>query len=830
MGCFAAFMLNSLLDLAQGRSYYSCMKFLRNVIATGFWALLSMMITMVIILGCVYTYMELQLPNVEVLKDVHWQVPMKVYTADGKLIAEYGAKRRIPVTLDQIPKLLIQATLATEDRRYYSHPGVDFIGLVRAAKAVIETGRKVQGAGTITMQVARNFFLTHKKTYTRKIKEILLALKIDKELSKDKVLELYFNKIYYGNRAYGVGAAARVYYGKTLDQLNLPQLAMIAGLPQAPSRDNPLRNPKAAIRRRNHVLYRMLDQGYITKAQYQQATRAPITASYHEQRVQVRAPYIAELVRQMMVAQYGKKAYESGYKVYTTINSQLQLDASHVLQDGLLAYTQRHGYRKPTQNLGWPDLQDLPVWQKTLASMPDVDRLQPAAVLTVGYQYITVLLANGKDVRINWNGLSWARPQLADGYVGLKPKRASDIVNPGDVIWVFPEPNNQWRLTQLPQAQGALISMSPKNGAILALVGGFDYSLSNFNRVIMAQRQPGSNFKPFIYSAALAKGYTLASTINDAPVVMNDTGENRLWRPTNDTRKFYGPTRVRVGLTESRNLVSIRLLQLIGVPYAINYLNKFGFDTNKLPHSLSLALGSGVVSPLHIAQGYSTFANGGYAVHPHFIAKIVSQNNRVIYQANPATAPDPDASSAAVASTQPVNIAPEVLTPQNAYLMTQAMRGVIQSGTGRAAKVLHRSDLAGKTGTTNKQRDAWFSGFDSKVETTVWVGFDNMKSLHEYGAQAALPIWINFMRYALKGVPESTMAQPSDIVTVRIDPKTGLLASPDQSNAIFEVFRRQFEPTQYASSGSNNASPYGPNSASSVAPDSSGANQAEPLF
>ena len=806
------------LDPIVPPTYHVAMKTFRKILATCFWTMLSMMITMVIVFSVVYSYMELQLPNVEVLKDVHWQVPLRVYSADGKLIAEYGAKRRIPVKLDQIPKQLIDATLATEDARYYHHPGVDFISLIRAAKAVIQTGRKVQGAGTITMQVARNFFLTHKKTYTRKIKEILLALKIDKELSKNKVLELYFNKIYYGNRAYGVAAAARVYYGKRLNQLNLAQLAMIAGLPQAPSVNNPIQNPRGALARRNHVLARMLDVGYITKATYQKTIKAPVTARYHGQQVQLRAPYVAEMVRQMMVDEFGRKAYEMGLKVYVTINGKDQLDAAHALQDGLLAYTQRHGFRKPAENLGQPTPQNRVAWQKTLKKMDTVDRLRPGAVMQVGAQSITVMLATGQDVQVNWSGLSWARPALRDGYVGAKPTTASNIVQVGDVVWLFHEPTGAWRLTQIPKAQGAIVVLNPMDGAILALDGGFDYSLSNFNRATMAERQPGSNFKPFVYSAALSKGFTLASTINDAPVVINDSGENALWRPMNDTRKFYGPTRVRVGLQQSRNLVSIRLLQLTGVKYAVNYIKRFGFDVNKLPHTLSLALGSGVVTPLHIAQGYSTFANGGFAIKPYFIQKI-TEGGQLIYQATPVQAcpaciDDPTLPSAQ----RPQPEALQVLTPQNAYLMTQAMRGVITNGTGRAALSLDRTDLAGKTGTTNQQMDAWFSGFDSKVEATVWVGFDNMTSVHEYGAQAALPIWINFMRHALKGIPESTMPRPANIVTVRIDPKTGLLATPDQRNAIFEVFRRRYEPTQFASTA-NNTSPYnGPEPATQSAP------------
>lgn len=756
------------------------------------------MITLVIVLGVVYTYMELQLPNVDVLKDVHMQVPLRVYTRNGKLITQYGTKRRIPVTLQQIPKQLVKAVLAVEDARYYSHPGVDFVSLVRAAKAVIKTGRKVQGASTITMQVARNFFLTRKKTYIRKVKEILLALKIDKELSKDKVLELYLNKVYFGNRAYGVAAAAQVYYGKRLNQLTLAQIAMIAGLPQAPSRNNPLRRPRAAIKRRNHVLKRMYEVGYITKKMYQKAIRAPITASYHGLRSQIRAPYIAEMVRQVMVSEYGKRAYEMGLKVYTTISAKLQIGANHALHKGLIAYSERHGYRGPVQYLGVPNIKLLPKWQTILRKMPNVDQLLPAIVLIDKQQSVQALVATGDVIRIPWSGLAWARPALRHGWVGRKPEKASDVVKPGDLIWVSRDKKGRWQLNQTPQVQGALISLNPQDGAVLALTGGFDYSLSNFNRVTQAQRQPGSNFKPFIYSAALAKGYTLASVINDAPVVIRDTGENRYWRPRNDTLKFYGPTRLRVGLTQSRNLVSIRLLQAIGVPYALNYIRRFGFDPTRLPHSLSLALGSGTVTPVQIALGYSVFANGGYRIVPYFIQKI-EENNKIVFQADPTYACEICITQAHPPEDKiPTSMAPQVLTPQNAYLITKALQGVIQTGTGRGARILKRTDIAGKTGTTNDKVDAWFSGFNNNIETTVWVGFDNLKPLHEYGSQAALPIWIDYMRVALRGTPEKTMPQPPKMVTVRIDPKNGMLANPGQANAIFEEFRKKHEPRAFS--------------------------------
>ena len=757
------------------------LKSFRRFINHFLWLLMSLMLVILVIGGILYAYMELELPDVSVLNDVHMQVPLRIYSADGKLIAEYGAKRRAPVTIDQVPKQLIQAILATEDARFYSHPGVDFIGIVRAAIAVIATGHKVQGASTITMQVARNFFLNPKKTYERKIKEILLAIKIDKTFSKEKILELYLNKVYFGSRAYGVSAAAHVYYGKSLSQLTLPQMAMIAGLPQAPSRNNPLNNPTNAMVRRNHVLERMYQVGYINKKTYQEAIQAPNTARYHEERVHLQAPYVAEMVRQAVFMMYGMRAYDSGIKVYTTLSSSLQDDAVQSLQSGLIAYSNRHGFERPTVNLGEPSDLNRVEWETWLQNQPSMDGLQPAAVLDVQPQQITVLLAQGESVVIPWSGLSWARPALSGGYVGARPKTASRIVSEGDVVYVTYLPDEkQWQLSQLPKVQGAIVALDPKSGAILALQGGFDFQLSAFDRIIQAQRQPGSSFKPFLYSAAFAKGYTLASLINDAPIMIRDSGENSWWRPENDTQEFYGPTRLRVALAESRNLVSIRLLRAIGVPYAIDYLQRFGFRPDELPHELSLALGSGVLTPMQEITGYAVFANGGYRVTPFFIEKMMGENNEVLYQA---------------ASQTP----PEVITPQNAYLTTQGLREVIKSGTAKAAMVLNRTDLAGKTGTTNDQIDAWFSGFNSNLLATVWVGYDNSQtSLHEYGAKAALPIWIQFMKTALADQPEATMPEPADIVSARIDPKTGLLASAKAKNAIFEVFQKDDVPTQVA--------------------------------
>ncbi len=758
------------------------MGILNRIANHGLWALLRLGLMGLVVLTGFYCYLSWQLPDVDTLNDVHLQVPLQVFTADGKLIEEFGTKRRIPVTLDEVPQQMINAVLATEDSRYYKHGGVDFVGLVRATTAVVLSGRKVQGASTITMQVARNFFLTRKKTYMRKITEILLALKIDQTFSKDKILELYLNTIYLGQRAYGVAAAAEVYYGKPLSQLTLPEMAMIAGLPKAPSTANPITNPVAAKERRNHVLSRMYELGFINNATYQVAIKAPVNASYHQEKTAVDAPYLAEMVRATLYKEYGDAAYEDGYKVYTTANAKLQQAADAALEDGLIKFDRRHGYRRAHQSLNRLDRSE---WKKALNAIPKFHDNYPAAVTSVSAQSLQVILSDGKTISIAASGYAWTRQQNAAQVAGI-----------GDVIYIH-KVQGQWQLQQIPNVEGAIISINPQDGAILALSGGYSYAQSHFNRAIQAERQPGSNFKPFIYSAALAKdGYTLATLINDAPIVVKQSG-GQWWRPHNDTNEFYGPTRMRIGLIKSRNLVSIRLLQSIEIPYALDYIKNFGFNIKKQPDTLSLALGTGVVTPLELVTGYAVFANGGYRVTPFFIQKIIDGHNKVIYDANPELACAACITDSGLpADLKPNPMAPLAITPQNAYLMNQALHDVIQNGTGSAAKVLNRSDLGGKTGTTNDQKDAWFSGFNGGVVTTVWVGFDNLKPLHEYAAQAALPIWMQFMSEALAGKPEQTMPEPSDIVRVRIDAKTGLLAKTNDPNAIFEIFRKGTEPTE----------------------------------
>ncbi|MCW5588968.1 MAG: penicillin-binding protein 1A [Legionellales bacterium] len=761
------------------------MKYFQILIVNLFRLAMVVFVLGVILVCYCYFYMQYKLPDVAVLKDMHLQVPMKIYTSDGKLIAEFGEKRRIPVELPQIPKLLQEAFLSTEDQRFYEHSGVDFIGLIRAAKQLFLTGRKEQGASTITMQVARNFFLSREKTYSRKFNEILLALRIDHEFSKEKILELYLNKIYLGNRAYGVGAAAKVYYNKTLDQLTLAEMAMIGGLAQAPSANNPVSNPVSAKNRRDHVLKRMYELHYIDKKAYEQAILEPIKARYHGPQIQVEAMYLAEMVRQALFAKYGEDAYTEGFSVYTTVSSKNQTAAIKAVQKGLLAYTIRRAYPYPlpTKNLGNYSPDQKETWIKALRKTSRIGALLPGAVIHSEKQTSQILLANGKIVTISWKGLAWTRRPL------------QKIFTEGNVVRVWEKSPDEWTLGEVPRAESALVSLNPGNGAILAIIGGYDYYKSKFNRATQGELQPGSSFKPFIYSAALAQGFTLASIVNDAPIVITIPGQ-KPWRPQNSDRKFYGPMRLRVALMQSRNLVSIRLLEAIGIPNAIDYISRFGFDPKRLPPNLTLALGTAQVTPLELATGYATFANGGYRITPYFIDRIDDLDGKTIYQAHPKIActacNDIDALSPNLPP--PDQIAPQVISPQNAFIINSALQDVIKRGTARRALDMKRSDIAGKTGTTNDKFDAWFSGFNADVITTVWVGFDNPQSLREYGAQAALPIWIDYMSVALKDKPEHTLPEPPGLVYVRIDPRTGQRTAPGSNYGEFEVFRKQYEP------------------------------------
>lgn len=808
------------------------------------WLFLSIGAGTTMAITGVYLYLAPTLPDAETLKDVDLQTPLRVYTADGLLITEYGEKRRTPITYQEIPPQFIDALLASEDDGFFEHSGIDLKGLARAVFDLVTTGRKKSGGSTITMQVAKNYYLSSEKTFTRKFTEILLALKIEKALTKEEILELYVNKIYLGKRAYGIEAASQVYYGKSITELNLAELAMIAGLPQAPSAANPIRSPERAVSRRNYVLARMYNLGKISEAEFQQSIRQPATARYHGATSEISAPYVAEMIRQEMIRRYGNKAYTSGYSVYTTINSARQRAANAALQKGLLKYDRDHGYRgaqasfaaiplnvpeapeleewiaqaDPAKDIDWP--QTLEAWEEKLRDLGDFGIIEPAVVMNATEEGAWVY-SIGNIRWLPFAGMTWAAPYLSVNSVGDAPEHALNVISNGDLIWLEATPS-ELKLAQVPEAEGALVSMNPHNGAIEALVGGFSNSDNQFNRATQAERQPGSAFKPFIYSAALDNGFTTASLINDAPVVFKDASLESTWRPENYSGKFYGPTRLRQALYRSQNLVSIRILKQMGPATAVRYIQDFGFNPARLNKDLSLALGASAVTPLDMATGYSAFANGGYKVSPFVMQSIISDTGEMLYEANPAlaiSAPEEDATGNLISeglndnnspaednSEQVENIevptlyAERIMSPENHYLTVSMMRDVVRRGTGRKALALGRNDLAGKTGTTNDQKDAWFSGFNPDLVATVWIGFDQPTTLGRWasGGGTALPVWVDYMRAALDGAPEEHFEQPEGIVTVRIDPDSGLLASPGQKDAIFEYFKAGSAPTEYA--------------------------------
>jgi penicillin-binding protein 1A len=763
-----------------------------------------------------YFYLAPKLPSIETLKDVRLQVPLRIYTRDHKLIAEFGEKRREPLKYADIPTTMVQAFLAAEDDRFFVHPGVDYQGLLRAAFKLLVTGERRQGGSTITMQVARNFFLSSKKTYARKLNEIFLSLKIERLLTKQEILELYLNKIYLGQRAYGVGAASMIYYGKPVEKLELYEIAMIAGLPKAPSRYNPISDPERALIRRDYVLGRLHKLGQISQDEYIQAINTPDTAELHLATTEVEAPYVAEMARKEATDRFGSGAYNDGYKIFTTIDSSKQEAANDALRRALHAYDKRHGYRGVSQHFKKEEDATFENVIAFLKKQPDFPDLTNALVLETREKDADLLLEDGSTLTLDWPGITWARTYRGQDHRGPELKTASEVIKSGDLVKILldkdKEGNEYWRLAQVPDVSGAFVALSPDNGAILALVGGYDFSISKFNRVIQAKRQPGSGFKAFIYSAALEKGFTTASLINDAPVVFDDDKLESAWRPENYSGRFYGPTRLRYALTHSRNLVSIRLLRKIGIRDTLDYIARFGFNKDELPRDLSLSLGSGAISPLAMAEGYAVLANGGYHVKPYIIDRIEDDKDFVYYQAEPTQvcedlSPERPQESLMQDDEPKIQCAERVITKQNHYLMNSMMRDVIQYGTAKSAKVLGRKDLAGKTGTTNDQRDAWFNGFSRRLVAVTWIGFDDFKPLGrgEVGGRAALPAWIDFMREALKNQPEELPELPPGMVTMRVDVDTGKPVGSGSQNAIFEVFREDHAPklTFKGSSGLN---------------------------
>ena len=819
-------------------------------------AILALILLGIAAIAGLYFYFSPDLPDAKLLKTIELQTPLKVYTADGLLISQYGEKRRIPLTLDQVPKRMQQAFLAIEDSRFYIHPGIDPIGISRAVFSLIVTGKKKQGASTITQQVARNYFLTREKTFTRKIKEVFLAWNIEQELTKDEILLAYLNKIPLGHRSFGVGAAAQVYYGKDVNDLTLAEMAVIAGLPKAPSTLNPIRSPERSRARRNLVLKRMLKLDYINQQEYQQASSAPTTAKRHGAQIELYAPYLGEMVRSWMVAKYGRKlAYSGGFNVFTTVPSTLQLAAQEAVATNIRNYDLRHGYRGPAQQ--WWDLtsdneQQTPTIAITaqeiiekLSTIADIKSLQPAVVIKVNELSVNALLKTGQEIEILWDQLKWARAFIDDSHQGPAPKTASDILSEGALIRTTLTEAG-WTLSQSPEVSSALISLDPNNGAIRAIVGGYNFAKSQFNRATQAKRQIGSNIKPFIYSYAMSQDFTLASIIQDSPITKWNKSQGLAWRPKNSPPVYNGPTRLRLGLAQSKNVMSVKLIRQLGIKGTINHLTKFGFNRKDLPYGESLALGSASVSPLEAATGYATFANGGFKVDSHFIDRVENQRHHIIYQSQPLVA-------CLECEKQPVVMtpiegyipeltddpelfkqicllplerrAPRVISQQNAFLVSDMMRSVIKgggswskgtgwSGTGWRAGVLKRDDIGGKTGTTNDSKDTWYSGVSPQLIATVWVGFDNpSRSLgktrtnrnlgkgqitgKEAGAKTAQPQWIEYMKVALQHYPQGSIAVPEGITTVRIDRATGLLTTKTNHTSRFEYFIHGTEPTEY---------------------------------
>ncbi len=774
-----------------------------------------------------------RLPSVDILKDVRMQVPLRVYSSDAKLIATFGETRRIPVRIEDVPDLLKHAFLAAEDASFYQHGGIDLSGTLRAALHVVFSGgEKTQGGSTITQQVARNFFLSPEKSYTRKISEMFLAFRIENELSKDEILQLYLNKIFLGHRSYGVAAAAEFYYGKSLVELDAAESAMLASLPKAPSTGNPLYNRSKAEARRNYVLGRMLDNGFIDEDTYQRSIAEPDLASPHEPPIEVEAPYVAELVRREAIDRFGNDALNEGYSIITTIDSRDQQAANQAIRTGLLEYDRRHGYRGAEAHVELSATTSTP--QDLLSGYYAIGGLLPGLVTDATDKHAIVRLQDGQSIEFDLDSVAWAQPYLSENSRGPKPKKVDAVVAPGDIVRVIQDQDqgqgqgqdqpDHWLLAEIPKAQAALISLDPDNGAIRALVGGFSFLRSKFNRVTQSARSPGSSFKPFIYAAAFDHGFNPASIVNDAPLVFPDPSKpDGLWMPKNDNNRFEGPMRLREALVKSVNLVSVRLLDAIGVQYAREFVTRFGFTLDQIPNSLSMALGTAAVSPLQMARGFAVFANGGFLVDPWFVSSIVDRDGNVVYTANPAqactTCPEHDvvaqrsnaepgdttagadgfslighATAANVPTAAgPPPAAPRALDARTTYLVSSLMRDVVRRGTGSKAMVLKRTDLAGKTGTTNDHRDAWFTGFNGELVTSAWVGMDDFGSLGrgEFGAKAALPIWIDFMRAALENVPEQPFDMPSGISTVRIDPSTGLLASSGDPGAIMEVVKSE---------------------------------------
>ncbi len=813
------------------------------------------------VIGAWY-YVAPGLPAADTIREIPLQIPLRIYSRDGRLIEEIGERKRILVTYDELPQFVIEAFVAAEDQRFFEHPGVDYRGILRAAWGLIRTGSiEASGGGsTITQQLARDYFLNLDPTLARKLREAFLAWKIEREFTKQEIFALFVNKMFFGQRSYGVAAAAQAYFDKSLQQISIAEAATLAGVLPAPSYYNPVYSPKNALVRRNYVLRRMHALDYITDAEFETAIDAPMDSRLYGTATELEAPYVAEMVRAEMVERYGlEAAYSTGLKVVTSLDSKLQSAANYALRNGLLEFSRRRGYRGPIAHVDvrpeelaqpfndWPENLRL-----RLSEYGNPGGLSVAIVTALNEDNsASVALQDGTPLSLPWHGISWARPYIDQSTKGPAPETVADVLSPGDIIYVMPTTAGVWALAQVPEAQAAVVSVDPMDGAITSLAGGFDYSISKFNRVTQAARQPGSAFKPFIYSAALEHGNTPATILLDAPVFIRSSELEAVWRPLNYTGRFYGEQRLREALVDSLNLATVRLLlNHTGIGNAVRHIAKFGFGGAALPYNGSLALGGGNATPLDMAQAYATFANGGYAVEPYIIQAIFDAEGEALYRANPpivcpqceidekarveardvAGSNPPEAWLQSVAMADPesapyygedavrpmpleqmaelgaayrpdateapelfegVNLAPRVISAQNAWLIQDMMHDVITRGTGRRARQLGRTDLSGKTGTSNDQRDAWFAGFNGMLSVVTWVGYDNPQPLGpgEQGSRTALPLWIDFMSIALQGVPPSALPMPEGMVTTRINRKTGCPANAGDENTMFEYFR-----------------------------------------
>ena len=745
-------------------------------------------------------YIDSKLPNEELIRNIELQIPLKIYSSDKKLIGEFGEKRRTALKFGEIPTHYVNAVLAAEDDDFFSHSGVSYTGLLRSVYRLVKAGRIQGGGSTITMQVAGNYLTSRDVSLFRKVKDIFLAYRLEETYTKEEIFEFYVNRIFFGNRAYGIAAASEVYYGKSLTQLNLAQWAMIAALPKAPSSINPLVNPSRALIRRNWILKRMLDLEYIHPEQFELAVNASLTANYFGLVSEVKAPYVAEEVRRYMIQEYGLKAYSEGLEVFTTIDSKFQNSATKAVKEGLESYDRRHGFRQPKNisNLFPANFFRLPKKSQLLEiesflnadSIDTVDEKNLSEVFKSLESYVQnkdrflavvinprdtleALTKTGKIINISWSDeLSWARPYISENRRGTKPRGFEDILKEGDLIWLKRDVvTNNISVTQVPEAQSALISLEANTGSILALVGGYDFFLSKFNRAEQASPLLGSNFKPFLYAAAFSEGFTPAMLINDAPIIFEDDALEEKWKPRNASGKFFGPTRLREGLLQSRNLVSVRLLREVGVNKVREYAEKFGFDKQRLPADLSLSLGTASLNPLTNAAAYAVFANGGKKIEPYVIDRIVDRAGKILFK-------------------KQVKETRQVIDSRIAFIITDILKEAAARGTAKKISALNRKDFAGKTGTTNKAESTWFTGYNEKIVTSVWMGFDQPKSLgdREFGSSTALPIWMDYKKEIIDLIPITNTMPPQGLSIVKIDRVSGGLASDESSDPIFEYF------------------------------------------